>query len=95
MIVKTEDKSRGKWPLGIIENLIVGNDGVVRGAKLRAGKSYMERAIQQLYPLELSCDRQLSAPQARMNPEATPFHPKRYAAVAARLRLQEITQEEV
>ena len=33
VIVKTEDKSRGKWPLGIIENLIVGNDGVVRGAK--------------------------------------------------------------
>ena len=70
VIVKTEDKSRGKWPLGIIENLIVGNDGVVRGAKLRAGKSYMERAIQQLYPLELSCDRHLLAPQAGMNPEA-------------------------
>lgn len=54
VIVKTEDKNRGKWPLGIIESLIVGNDLVVRGAKLRAGKSYMERAIQQLYPLELS-----------------------------------------
>ena len=38
----------------------VGNGGVVRGAKLRAGKSYVERAIQQLYPLELSCDRQTS-----------------------------------
>ena len=24
VIVKTKDKSRGKWPLGIIENLIVG-----------------------------------------------------------------------
>ena len=48
VIVKTKDKSRGKWLLGIIENLIFGNDGVVRGAKLRAGKSYMERAIQQL-----------------------------------------------
>ena len=94
VIVKTEDKSRGKWPLGIIENLIVGNDGVVRGAKLRAGKSYMERAIQQLCPLELSCDRQMPAPQAGMNPEAAPFRPRRDAAVAARLRLQEITQED-
>ena len=56
VIIKTEDKNRGKRPPGIIENLIVGNDGVVRGAKLRAGKSYVERAIQQLYPLELSCD---------------------------------------
>lgn len=95
MIVKTEDKSRGKWPLGIIENLIVGNDGVVRLAKLRAGKSYVERAIQQLYPLELSCDRQMSALQAGMNPEAAPYRPRRDATVAARLRLQEITQEEV
>ena len=54
----------------------------------------MERAIQQLYPLELSCDRQMPAPQVRMNPEAAPFHPRRDAAVAARLRLQEITQED-
>ena len=63
VIVKTEDKNRGKWPLRIIESLIVGNDGVVRGAKLRVGKSHMERAIQQLYPLELSCDRQMPGPQ--------------------------------
>ena len=94
VIVKTGDNNRGKWPLGIIESLIIGNDGVVRGAKLRAGKSYMERAIQQLYPLELSCDRQRPAPQAGMNPEAAPFRPRRNAAVAARLRLEEVTQEE-
>ena len=94
VIVKTGDNNRGKWPLGIIESLIVGNDGVVRGAKLRAGKSYMERAIQQLYPLELSCDRQRPAPQAGMNPEAAPFRPRWDAAVAARLRLEEVTQEE-
>ena len=62
---------------------------------MRAGKSYEERAIQQLYPLELSCDRQLPASQAGMNPEAAPLRPRRDAAVAARLRLQEITQEEV
>ena len=95
VIIKTEDKNRGKWPLGIIENLIIGNDGVVRGAKLRAGKSHVERAIQQLYPLELSCDRQRPASQAGMNPEVAPFRPRRDAAVAARLRLQEITREEV
>lgn len=82
VIVRTEDKNRGKWPLGIIESLIVGNDGVVRGVKLRAGKSYVERAIQQLYPVELSCDRWMSAPQAEMNPEAVPFRRRRDGAVA-------------
>ena len=59
VIVKSEDKNRGKWPLGIVEELIVGKDGVVRGARLRAGKSHVERAVQPLYPLELSCDKQL------------------------------------
>ena len=91
VLVKTEDKNRGKWPLGIIESLVVGNDGVVGGAKLLAGKSYMERAIQQLYPLQLSCDRQMPAPRAGMNPEAAPFRPRRDTAVAAHLRLQGIT----
>lgn len=94
VIVKTEDKNRGKWPLGIIKSLIVGNDGFVIGEKLREGKSYMEHAIQQLYPVELSCNRQMPAPQAGMNPEAVPFHRRRDAAVAACLRIQEITQEE-
>lgn len=37
----------------------------------------------------------MTASQAGMNPEVAPFHPRRDAAVAARLRLQEITQEEV
>lgn len=93
VIFKSGERNRGKWPLGIVENLIVGNDGVVRGARLRAGKSHVERAVQHLYPLELSCDRQLPAP-VRMNPEVAPFRPSRDAAVAARLRLQEISREE-
>ena len=92
--VKTVDKNRGKWPLGVIKSLIVGHDEAVRGAKLRVEKSYMERAIQQLYPLELSCDRQMPGPQAGMNPEVAPFCPRWDAAVAARLHLQEITHEE-
>ena len=57
VIVKTEDKNRGKWPLGIIKSLIVGNDRVVRAAKLHAGQSYKEHAIQQLYPLVHVTDR--------------------------------------
>ena len=71
----------------------MGNDGVVRGARLHTGKFCVERAVQHLYPLELSCDRQLPAP-VRMNPEVAPFPPRRNAAVAARLRLQEIAQDD-
>ena len=48
--------------MGIVEELITGRNGVVRGAKVRAGKSHLERAIQHLYPLELTCDRQTKGP---------------------------------
>ena len=52
VIIRSEEKNRGKWPLGIVEELFKGRDGVVRAVKLRAGKTFLERAIQHLYPLE-------------------------------------------
>ena len=87
VIIKTEEKNRGKWPLRIIKNLIFGNDSL-RGAKVCTGKSYVEHAIQQLYPLELSCDKQMPASQAGMSLEVAPFCPRRDTAIAARLQLQ-------
>lgn len=72
VIIQSEDKNRGKGPFGIVENLVAGKDGVIRGERLRTGKSYVVRVIQHLYPLELSCDRELPAP-VRMRPEAAPF----------------------
>ena len=39
VIIKSEEKNRGYWKLGIIEERIPGRDGVVRAARLRAGKS--------------------------------------------------------
>ena len=89
-LIKDDNKDRNKWKLGLVKELIVGRDGVVRAVKLRAGKSYLERAVQQLYPLELSCDKSTEAQKAPLNPEALAFRPRRNAAVAARLRVQEI-----
>ena len=84
-LIKDDNKDRNKWKLGIVEERIVGRDGVVRAVKLRAGKSYLERAVQQLYPLELSCDKSSEAENPPLNPEALAFRPRRDAAVAARL----------
>ena len=50
VIVRTDERNRGKWPLGVVVELFAGRDGVVRAAKLRAGKNYLERAVQQLPP---------------------------------------------
>ena len=93
VIVRSDNRNRAKWPLGIVERLIPGKDGVVRAVKLRAGKSYLERPVQHLYPLELSCDRSQTTPKD-LNPEAPPFRPKRDAAVAAKLRSEEVLQNE-
>ena len=56
VLIQSEERNRGKWSIGIVVKLIEGRDGVVREARLRAGKSYLERAIQHLCPMELLCD---------------------------------------
>jgi hypothetical protein len=85
-----------KPPPGIVHELYEGKDGLVRAVKLRAGKSFMERPVQHLYPLELSCDignRQTTKTTTELNAEATEVRPKRDAAVAARLRNQMIVDD--
>jgi hypothetical protein len=93
VIIATDERKRGRWPLGIVEELIVGKDGNVRGAKVRTDKSQLERAVQHLYPLELSCDKKEPVP-VTLDPKAETFRPKRDAAVAAQLRVQEIAKDE-
>lgn len=84
MLIKEDEGNRGKWKMRIVDELITGRDGVVRDAKLRAGKSHLERAIQHLYPLELTCDRQTEGPGNELNPDAAEFAPQRETRRAAR-----------
>ena len=93
-LIKDDNKDRNKWKLGIAEELIAGRDEVVRAVKLSAGKSHLERAVQHLYPLELSCDKSREAPKPPQNNEALAFRPMRDAAVAARLRVQNIAERD-
>ena len=73
--------------------LIQERDGEIRAVRLKTGKSYIERATQQLCPMELSCDIE-NVDQERLNPEAREFIPKRAAAVAAKDRVREIVLNE-
>ena len=98
VIIKGDEKNRAHWKTGIVVELFTGRDGVIRAAKLRAGKSYLERAVQQLYPLELTCD-WAKGGIATNNPTRKPrddvsIRRERDAAVAARLRLQDIADVE-
>ena len=77
-----------------METLYSDSDGVVRGVKLRTGGGHLERAVNHLYPLELSCDRTPLIPQGQLNPEAPVFRSTRDAAVAARARIRDVANDE-
>ena len=77
-----------------VQKLIVGRDGVIRGAVLRSDRDKIERALQHLFPMELSCD---SKPQERsLNPVAQPFSPRirRQAAIRSEERTREVINYE-
>ena len=91
VMIKTTERNRNCWPLGIIESLSVGRDGVVRAARLRAGRNHLERAVQHLYPLELSCDREEPPP---LNPMCLNSDQGPDAAVVAGVRVQDVLHDE-
>ena len=78
-----------------MEELFEGRDGKVRAVKLRAGKTFLERPIQHVYPLELSCDKvpERAAAPPQLNAGASVFCPRRDAAVAATLRIQGVAED--
>ena len=53
VLIKGDDKHRGKWNIGIVGELYEGRGNIIRAVKLRSQKTYIEQPIQFLYPLEL------------------------------------------
>ena len=87
MLVKDDERNRGKWKMGIVVELITGRDGIVRAAssRMKTGTgSYLEQALQQLYLLELSCDREPQRAQNVLSVNAAEFTPRRETRQAAR-----------
>eukprot|EP00794_Sanderia_malayensis_P001492 gene1492-biopygen1236 len=81
VMIHGEEKNRGVWKIGVIEQLTQGRDGIVRAVRLRTGKNKIERAVQMWYPLELQCDDYKE--QIELNPQAETFSRRRRAAVIA------------
>lgn len=90
--MKSEERNRNCWPLGIMQKLIAGRDGVVRAAKVQTQKTVLERAIQHLYPLELLCNRSNDA--TPLNPTAPLFRSRQDAAAAAELHILDIANDD-
>ena len=92
VLIRGDEKNRGQWSIGVVERLIKGKDDVVRGARLKTNKSHVERAVQLLYPLELSCDIEETVQEGgleTLNPKAPEFRPRRRAAEIARETVRE------
>ena len=57
---ENKQKSRMKWKTGRIEKLIVGNDGITRGAEIvMPNRTKLSRPVQKLYPLEVKREEEL------------------------------------
>jgi hypothetical protein len=96
VLMKDDARNRGKWSIGVVQELYQGRDGVVRGAKLRTRKTHIDRAVQHLYPLELRSEG-IEAKQGTgieleqsLDPEAKEFRPRRSAKDVARQGIQAV-----
>ena len=93
-LIKSEEKNRGKWPLGNVKELYPGRDVVVRAVKVRSGRNFLERPVQHLYPLELSSESIAGTPSRVLNADASVFRPRRQAALQADRRIRQIAEME-
>ena len=55
-MIQGDQKNRWRWNIGIVMKLNRGRDRAVRSARTKCTKSMLERAIQRLYPMGLSCN---------------------------------------
>ena len=88
VIIKSEEKNRGRWKIGIITDTFPGPDDVVRAVEIKTSKGILERPIQFLYPLELTCDIQQETGTS-LNVNACEFRPsKRQAFEKAKSKIK-------
>ena len=80
MPIKGKERNGSKWKIGVVERLIQGQDGVIRGAQLKAGKTLIERPLQLLYPLQLTCNRPERTRGETLRADAREFQQRRAAS---------------
>ncbi|MCG8430654.1 MAG: hypothetical protein MJA29_05745, partial [Candidatus Omnitrophica bacterium] len=54
VLIKQDKQPRLSWPLGVVEELYPGRDGLSRSVRLRTANGELTRSIQCLYDLEVS-----------------------------------------
>ena len=54
VVLVHDDCPRINWKMAVVENLVKGNDGLVRSVSIRTKNGATNRPVSKLYPLELS-----------------------------------------
>ena len=94
MIENENNKNRTFWKMGRVEELLKGDDNVVRGATLQlANRNIIQRPIQKLYPFEVGSDISPVVNGPR-DEEPIPARSRRKAAALVKERLTIIDQLE-
>ena len=60
VMIRGEDKRRGKWKIGVVKELYRGKDQEIPSVQIKTAKGCLERPIQLLHPLELHCNEMTS-----------------------------------
>ena len=69
-------------------------DGNNRSVKLRCKKAILERAIQNLYSMELTCSSDKAPKEVVLESNARDFSPERNTVVAVNEQIKEVTDYE-
>ena len=95
VVVYEEDRKRGKWKMGVVEGLVKGKDGIIRGSEVRVitkGKPvHLSRPVQKLYPLEIRSEgegQRKSNARNKSTENPTRTVPLRNAALNSRCKSQ-------
>ena len=109
IMIKGNNKKQGTWKMGIIQKMYRGKDQVIRTVRIISLKEYLERPIQLLYHLELSCNDDSNINKSKdhqpidvsnennrikMNINAPKFKPKRTVATIALMKIKNVGKNE-
>ena len=73
MLIEEQNQKRRKWPLAVVIDAVRGADGRIRLLKLRtAYGKFLNRAVQKVYPLEISEEDEDTALRLRGKNDAAP-----------------------
>jgi len=100
VVIVHNDTARATWKMAVIDDLIVGGDGLVRAATIRTSNGTTSRPITKLYPIELNEADEITTTSGEMKqphsdsdqPRNTDHRPQRNAAKQATNKVKKWVQ---